>query len=87
MLSSQISNDTDQEEIKDNSMNIKSLKKREKLNSTTCPICGNDDAGTHLHYGGRGCSSCRAFFRRAVQSNSFKVRMDIYRISHFVLQN
>lgn len=32
----------------------------------TCPICGNE-AGRHNHYGGRGCTSCRAFFRRSVQ--------------------
>ena len=31
-----------------------------------CPICGNE-AGKHVHYGGRACTSCRAFFRRSVQ--------------------
>ena len=36
-----------------------------------CPICGRE-AGRHSHYGGRGCSSCRAFFRRSVQSNSYE---------------
>jgi Zinc finger, C4 type (two domains) len=34
--------------------------------STACPICGNE-AGRHVHYGGRACTSCRAFFRRSVQ--------------------
>lgn len=34
-----------------------------------CPICANE-AGKHSHYGGRGCSSCRAFFRRSVQNRS-----------------
>ncbi len=29
-----------------------------------CPICGNE-AGKHVHYGGRACTSCRAFFRRS----------------------
>ena len=38
-----------------------------------CPICGNAEAGNHLHYGGRGCSSCRAFFRRSVQNESYTV--------------
>ena len=36
-----------------------------------CPICSGE-ASRHSHYGGRGCSSCRAFFRRSVQSNSYK---------------
>ena len=36
-----------------------------------CPICSNE-AGRHNHYGGRGCSSCRAFFRRSVQNNAYK---------------
>ena len=36
-----------------------------------CPICGCE-ASRHIHYGGRGCPSCRAFFRRSVQSNSYK---------------
>ena len=34
--------------------------------SSACPICGNE-AGRHNHYGGRACTSCRAFFRRSVQ--------------------
>ena len=34
--------------------------------SSLCPICGNE-AGKHVHYGGRACTSCRAFFRRSVQ--------------------
>jgi len=34
--------------------------------SLKCPICGND-AGKHTHCGGKGCISCRAFFRRSVQ--------------------
>ena len=36
-----------------------------------CPICGQE-AGKHTHYGGKGCSSCRAFFRRSVQSGAFQ---------------
>lgn len=36
-----------------------------------CPVCGNE-AGKHTHYGGRGCSSCRAFFRRSVQNRTFE---------------
>ena len=32
-----------------------------------CHVCG-DTAGRHSYYGGQACTSCRAFFRRAVQS-------------------
>ena len=76
-------NSKGQEQINDLTWNTKVLNNREKINSTICPICGNDAAGMHLHYGGRGCSSCRAFFGRSVQNSSFKVRM-LYLISHFV---
>ena len=31
-----------------------------------CKICG-DRASHHVHYGGRSCHSCRAFFRRSVE--------------------
>ena len=41
--------------------------------SMPCPICGMGETGTHNHYGGRACTSCRAFFRRSVQTNSYKV--------------
>ena len=41
--------------------------------ATRCPVCGIGDVGKHYHYGGRACSSCRAFFRRSVQNSSFKV--------------
>ena len=47
--------------------------KTEILQSIPCPICGMGETGTHNHYGGRACTSCRAFFRRSVQTNSFKV--------------
>lgn len=41
----------------------------QKTPPTICQICGND-AGRHIHYGGRSCASCRAFFRRSVQVES-----------------
>ena len=44
------------------------LSKRER---PVCPICGHE-AGKHSHYGGKGCASCRAFFRRSVQNKSYQ---------------
>ena len=38
-----------------------------------CPVCDICEAGRHNHYGGKGCNSCRSFFRRAVQSEAYKV--------------
>jgi hypothetical protein len=32
-----------------------------------CLVCG-EKAGKHSYYGGQVCPSCRAFFRRSVQS-------------------
>ena len=32
-----------------------------------CNVCG-EKAGKHSYYGGQVCPSCRAFFRRSVQS-------------------
>ena len=46
----------------------------ENIISEKCTICGLGDTGTHIHYGGRGCTSCRAFFRRSVHTDSYKVR-------------
>ena len=39
-----------------------------KLNLDICPVCG-DNATKYVHYNGRSCQSCRAFFRRS--SNKF----------------
>ena len=36
--------------------------------SIDCPVCG-DDAVAHFHYGGMCCYSCKAFFRRVVNTN------------------
>merc|ERR1712013_650019 len=43
-----------------------------------CNICG-DIAGSHSHYGGQACSSCRSFFRRAVQSE--------YNLAYFCMKD
>ena len=36
---------------------------------TTCTVCGEVSNNHHTHYGALVCYSCRAFFRRANQSN------------------
>ena len=45
-----------------------------------CPVCG-DIAVAHFHYGGMCCYSCKAFFRRVVNTN--KVRLLIIPRSFF----
>merc|ERR1712179_142734 len=35
--------------------------------SKKCKVCG-DKESKHVHYGGRSCQSCRAFFRRYVKT-------------------
>ena len=37
-----------------------------------CPVCG-DIAVAHFHYGGMCCYSCKAFFRRVVNTNKVSV--------------
>jgi len=37
-----------------------------------CGVCG-DKAGKHSYYGGQVCASCRAFFRRSVQSKYYEL--------------
>ena len=36
-----------------------------------CHVCG-ETAGKHCYYGGQACFSCRAFFKRAVESDGYK---------------
>merc|ERR1719357_2481288 len=50
--------------------NIKGKKRRSRSNGARvrpCEVCG-ESAGKHSYYGGEVCPSCRAFFRRSVQS-------------------
>ena len=37
-----------------------------------CKVC-SEPAGKHIYYGGKVCTSCRAFFRRAVQNHYYEV--------------
>ena len=37
-----------------------------------CPVCG-DTAVAHFHYGGMCCYSCKAFFRRVVNTNKVSI--------------
>ena len=43
---------------------------RSDRSTIDCPVCG-DTAVAHFHYGGMCCYSCKAFFRRVV--NTYKV--------------
>ena len=55
------------------SENIGSPKRKhveqEWQSSKLCGVCG-DKASKFIHYGGRSCQSCRAFFRRTVAKSS-----------------
>jgi len=46
----------------------KQRKRYDIVKTANCTVCG-DLAAEHLHYGGIACYSCRAFFRRTVNSN------------------
>merc|ERR1712106_600528 len=41
-------------------------------NEYVCYVCG-EKAGKHSYYGGQVCASCRAFFRRSVQSKYYEI--------------
>ncbi len=48
----------------------KPKRKRPKfIRKVTCQVCG-DVANDHIHYGAIACYSCRAFFRRGVNTNA-----------------
>ena len=70
-IASEISSNKIVRLMKDNkqSQPPKRCEKRDKTEVKLCPICG-DTASSHMHYGGRSCTSCRAFFRRSVLKQS-----------------
>ena len=56
-----ISDDNSEEDCEEALINLQSVSR----NTIECPIC-SEVAIDHLHYGGIGCYSCKAFFRRSV---------------------
>lgn len=48
------------------------LKKEVDDGDNTCEVC-RESAGKHSYYGGKVCPSCRAFFRRSVQSKYYEI--------------
>ena len=48
---------------------------RQHLVTESFAVCGvcSDRAGKHAYYGGVVCGSCRAFFRRSVQSKYYSI--------------
>jgi len=50
----------------------KTVKPKEEPNEYLCFVCG-EKAGKHSYYGGQVCASCRAFFRRSVQSKYYEI--------------
>ena len=47
----------------------RNLMEEEWKSSNRCGVCG-DKASKFIHYGGRSCQSCRAFFRRTVAKSN-----------------
>ena len=59
-------------------------KRRKQLKSTIklCKVCG-DIESKFVHYGGRSCESCRAFFRRTVETTARYTMSDVLNIDSF----
>jgi len=48
------------------------IKPKVEPSEYVCYVCG-EKAGKHSYYGGQVCASCRAFFRRSVQSKYYEI--------------
>jgi len=48
------------------------IKPKAEPSEYVCYVCG-EKAGKHSYYGGQVCASCRAFFRRSVQSKYYEI--------------
>eukprot|EP00092_Neocalanus_flemingeri_P003211 GFUD01003433.1.p1 GENE.GFUD01003433.1~~GFUD01003433.1.p1 ORF type:complete len:764 (+),score=132.24 GFUD01003433.1:47-2338(+) len=58
--------------VVENKHATKVIKPKEEPNEYVCYVCG-EKAGKHSYYGGQVCASCRAFFRRSVQSKYYEI--------------
>ncbi|KAK8727731.1 hypothetical protein OTU49_009434 [Cherax quadricarinatus] len=58
------------EEHKKNQKRQKKEPKDKGKEDKRCGVCG--DAARSMHFGGMACDSCKAFFRRSVQSGAYK---------------
>ena len=45
---------------------INQVNTTKKARSEICTVCNKSPVTDHIHYGGRSCPKCRAFFRRSV---------------------
>ena len=60
------------EQEKDIFQNFEMISPKKEVMEYLCYCCG-EKAGKHSYYGGQVCASCRAFFRRSVQSKYYEI--------------
>ena len=65
-------NNNTEKEVTDPCLEIPDVTQPQK-SMIDCPVCG-DIAVAHFHYGGMCCYSCKAFFRRVVNTNKVSLR-------------
>lgn len=68
------SRDSEQPPLQEKDFQRTKRRRRDKADAASvpkiCAVCG--DQAKNTHFGGVCCDSCKAFFRRSVQSNSYK---------------
>ena len=62
----------EQEKDQDIFQNFEIVSPKKEVVEYLCYCCG-EKAGKHSYYGGQVCASCRAFFRRSVQSKYYEI--------------